>query len=250
MKFSVIMPAYMEEEGIEDALEACENILVGFEAPYEIIVVDDGSDDKTSEKACDYVSRHVKVIRCRENLGKGGAIREGFKHVTGDLVIFMDADTDLQAAQIECFLYHLSMDDADVVVGSKAHPLSQVNHPMFRRFSSHGYRFLNKVLFGLDVCDTGVGQKLFKREVLDDVMGGVLVKRHAFDLEILVSAHYRGYKVVEAPVKMNYDFFGCSVDFLAVLNVFVDVCLVFYRSRILRCYDRGKKGKNPVLGAG
>ncbi len=236
MKISVIMPAYMEEDGIEDALLECENLLAGFEAPYEIIVVDDGSDDKTSVRACDYVSRHVKVIRCRENLGKGGAIREGFKHVTGELVIFMDADTDLQAAQVESFLYHLSMEDADVVVGSKVHPLSQGDYPVFRRFLLCGYRCLNKALFNLDVCDTGVGQKLFKREVLDDVMGSVPVKGHAFDLELLVNAHLRGYKVVEAPVKMNYDFPGSPVDSLAILNVFVDVCAVFYRMRVLKCY--------------
>jgi len=239
MKLSVIMPAYMKEDVILDALKTTENLLKGFETPYEIIVVDDGSKDRTGEKAANYDSPNVKVISYKENKGKGNAIKQGFKYVTGDLVIFLDGDTDLHPEQLECFLYHMSMNDADVVIGSKVHPNSQVKYPPLRRFLSHGYRCFNKMLFNLDVHDTQVGQKLFKKEVLDDIMPRVVVKRYAFDLELLVNAHKRGYKIVEAPIKLNYDFSGSSVNLKAISHIFIDTCAVFYRMRILKYYDKG-----------
>ncbi len=238
MKFSVIMPAYMKEDVIQHALKDTEDLLKGYEAPYEIIVVDDGSKDRTRERASSYKSKHVKVTGYRKNRGKGGALKHGVKYATGDLIAFMDADTDLHPERLECFLYYMSIKSADVVIGSKVHPLSDVKYPPLRRFMSWGYRWFNKVLFNLDVHDTQVGQKLFKKKVLDDIMDRVLVKRYAFDLELLVNAHHRGYKIVEAPIKLESDFSRSAVNFGAIWCIFVDTCAIFYRLRILKYYDR------------
>ncbi len=235
---SVIMPAYMKEDVIAKALKETEKVLKGFGMPYEIIVVDDGSKDRTRQNAEKYRSKHVKVVGYRKNAGKGNALKYGFKYVKGDLVAFMDADTDLHPDQLQYFLYYMSTESADVVIGSKVHPLSKVSYPPLRKFLSRGYRLFNRVLFNLNVHDTQVGQKLFKREVLDDIMGRVLVKRYAFDLELLVNAHHRGYKIVEAPIKLNYDFSGSAVNLKAIWHIFVDTCAIFYRLRILKYYDR------------
>jgi len=238
---SVIMPAYTKEDIIAKALFETEDVLKGFGMPYEIIVVDDGSKDNTRANAEKYNSKYVKVVGYKKNTGKGYALKYGFKHVKGDLVAFMDADTDLHSDQLQYFLYFMSTENADVVIGSKVHPLSDVKYPPVRRFLSCGYRCFNRVLFNLDVHDTQVGQKLFKKEVLDDIMDRVLVKRYAFDLELLVNAHHRGYKIVEAPVKLEYDFSGSSVNLKAIWHIFVDTCAIFYRLRILHYYNGCKK---------
>ena len=102
---SVIMPAYMKEEVIAKALFETEDVLKGFGMPYEIIVVDDGSKDKTREEAEKYNSKYVKVVGYKKNTGKGHALKYGFKYVKGDIVAFIDADTDLHPDQIAHFLY-------------------------------------------------------------------------------------------------------------------------------------------------
>ena len=94
--------------------------------------------------------------------------------------------------------------NADVVIGSKFHPESRVEYPRLRRIYSFFYYMLVRTLFGLPVRDTQTGIKLFKREVLERVLPRVLVKRFAFDLELLANAHHFGYRIVEAPVEVNF----------------------------------------------
>ncbi|MFH1127402.1 MAG: glycosyltransferase [archaeon] len=241
MKFTAIMPAYMKEDVIKIALFETEKVLKTFGMPYEIIVVDDGSKDQTRKKASGYKSKHVKVVGYKKNRGKGAALKYGFKYAKGDLIAFIDADTDLRPDQLEHFLYYMSIADADVVIGSKVHPYSKVKYPPVRRFLSGAYRTLNRILFNLDVHDTQVGQKVFKRKVLEDILPRVLVKRYAFDLELLVNAHHRGYKIVEAPITLNYDFSQSAVNLRAIWHIFVDTCAIFYRLRILHYYNGRKK---------
>lgn len=240
-KISVIMPAYRKAKVIGNVLRETEKALKWTGLPYEIIVVDDASLDGTRKKASSYKSDHVKVVGYNKNRGKGGAIKYGFQYVTGDIVAFMDADMDLHPDQLQHFLYYMSISDADAVIGSKVHPLSSVKYPLKRKILSYGYRMMNKALFGLSVHDTQVGQKVFKKKVLDDVLPRVLVKRYAFDLELLVVAHNLGYKIVEAPVKLNYDFSGSGVNLGAIWKIFVDTSAIFYRLRIMHYYNGGKK---------
>ncbi len=237
-KISVIMPAYRKANVIENTLRETEKALKWTGMPYEIIVVDDASLDGTRKRASSYKSPHVKVVGYSKNRGKGGAIKYGFQYVTGDIVAFMDADMDLHPDQLQHFLYYMSISDADAVVGSKVHPLSSVKYPFKRRALSFAYRMMNRVLFGLTVHDTQVGQKIFKKKVLDDVLPRVLVKRYAFDLELLVVAHHLGYKIVEAPVRLNYDFSGSAVNLRAIWHIFVDTCAIFYRLRIKHYYNK------------
>lgn len=238
MKLSVIMPAYMKEDVILDTLKRTEKSIKNLKIPYEIIVVDDGSKDRTKKKAMQHRSKHVRVLGYDQNRGKGGAIKYGYKSVTGDIVAFIDADNDLCPSQLKNFIMTMKDKNADVVVGSKLHPDSVVDYPYSRRLLSTGYRYFNKILFDLDVKDTQVGQKLFRKEVLDNIMPRVLVKRYAFDLELLVNAKHQGYNIVEAPIRLDYDFSGSRMDLKAVSNIFIDTCAIFYRLRLLKYYDK------------
>ena len=96
-----------------------------------------------------------------------------------------------------------------MVVGSKRHPDSDVAYPTRRRVYSWLYQMLVRILFSLDIRDTQVGMKLFRREVLDDVLPVVLVKRYAFDLEVLaVSRHFGHGRIAESPITLEYQFTG------------------------------------------
>jgi glycosyltransferase involved in cell wall biosynthesis len=235
---SVILPAYNEEDKIEDVINETVKALDRITDSWEIIVVDDGSKDLTFAIAKEFAKNdgRVRAISYGKNMGKGFALKYGFEHSRGDLIVFMDADLDLHPKQIKKFIEIMEKEKADVVVGSKRHPESKVNYPLKRRILSDVYFLIVKVLFNLNVRDTQVGLKLFKREVLRDVMPRILVKRYAFDVEVLANAVRKGYKIVEAPVELNFGF-SSNVNWKEIWKMFVDTLAIAYRMHIRRYYD-------------
>ena len=127
------------------------------------------------------------------------------------------------------------------MIGSKFHPDSKVDYPPLRRVYSFFYYMLVRALFGLPVRDTQTGIKLFKRVVLERVLPRILVKRFAFDLELLANVHHFGYRIVEAPVTLNFQRVCSRLRLSAVWNVFLDTLAIFYRMRILHYYDRPQR---------
>lgn len=233
------MPAYNEAEYIFSSAKETSKVFTDVDCEHEIIVVDDGSKDDTYEEAlrASLNFDHIRVVRYDPNLGKGFAIAHGFKFVTGELVAFLDADLDLHPKQLQTFLDYMRENDADVVVGSKRHPLSEIDYPFHRRIISGVYYGVAKVLFGLPVKDTQTGLKLFKYEVLERVMPKILVKRYAFDLEILANAHHLGYKIVEAPIILGFRRKFSRIYPQDVYYTWKDTMAVFYRLHILKYYD-------------
>ncbi len=240
MKLSVIVPAYNEAHHIADNIAALDGVLRKLQRDYEIIVVDDGSPDHTTAAAQQVARRYrqVTVVTNPQNLGKGQSIKRGFEHATGGIIAFIDADMDLHPKQLGALIEQLELAQADIAIGSKMHPRSKVAYPLNRRILSWGYRRLTRLLFRLNARDTQVGLKVFRRAVLDEVMPRVLVKRFAFDVELLVLATYYGYgKIVEVPVELHYRYTS-SVRPRDVKDMLQDTLAVFYRLRILRYYQR------------
>jgi hypothetical protein len=123
-----------------------------------------------------------------------------------------------------------------------------VQYPRSRRAGSWLYQQLVRVLFQLDVRDTQVGLKLFRREIAEEVVPLLLVKQFAFDLELLAVANAFGFKRIrEQPVTLQYRFTGSGVRSPAVLLALVDTAAIFYRLRVLRYYQR-KRELLPVYG--
>jgi glycosyltransferase involved in cell wall biosynthesis len=238
---SVLMPAYNEANSIAE--NVCETVetLRALGVDFEIIVVDDGSLDGTHVAAIDALRawpERVRVVRCVRNEGKGNALICGAAYSKGDRVAFLDADMDLHPEQLGNFFTIMEARAADVVIGSKFHPESKLDYPPVRRLYSFFYYLLVRTLFGLPVRDTQTGIKLFRREVLDRVLPRILVKRFAFDLELLANVHHFGYRIVEAPVTVNFQRVCSRLRLPAVWNVFLDTLAIFYRMRILHYYDR------------
>ena len=243
---SVVIPAYNENEMILDTIKECETSLTGMD--HEIIIVDDGSLDGTYEKVQEFAraKNNVRIINYGCNRGKGFALRYGFKHTKGNFVVFIDADMNIHPRQILTFIKEMERTGADVVVGSKRHPDSKINYPINRKiFSEIYYRFV-KILFGIQVKDTQVGLKLYKRKVLEDICPMVLVKKYAFDIEILANAYRLGYRIRDAPVEINMNF-DSHVNKKAILNMFWDTCAIFYRMKVIHYYDNKLETNKNII---
>lgn len=243
---SIIIPAYKQEKTIYRDLIRIKSVLDQVRYDYEMIVVVDGQLDRTVQNAKKIRSTKVYVTGYKKNYGKGHAVRFGMAKAKGDIVAFIDAGMDINPNGISMLLEHFEWYNADIIVGSKLHPVSKIKYPFFRLILSWGYRTIVKILFGLTIRDTQVGMKFFRRKVLEDVMPRLLVKTYAFDIEILAVAHYLGYnRIYEAPIEL--DFSGITSNIFSkgfwnvTLHMLWDTCAVYYRLRILRYYDEANR---------
>ena len=240
IKISIIIPAYKQEKTIVKDLKRICSVLDQLRHSYEIIVIVDGMLDKTYFKVAKFKSKRIKVFTYPKNFGKGFAIRYGMLKSKGDLVGFIDSGMDINPNGLSMLLEHFEWYKADVIVGSKMHPVSKVKYPFSRRILSRGYRVLVKLLFGLSIRDTQVGLKIYKREVIDVVLPRLLVKRYAFDIEILAVAHMLGFKrIYEASIEL--DFKESSITsknfWKVVLLMLWDTLAVYYRLNIRKYYS-------------
>lgn len=241
---SFVIPAYKQEKTIVKDISRLDNVLSSLPYNYEIIVVVDGFEDQTYEKISSQQLKikNLSTLGYEKNKGKGFALKYGVEKAEGDVIGFIDAGMDLEPSEIPIILDIMEWNNADIVIGSKLHPESKVNYPFIRKILSLGYRALTRVLFGFKVKDTQVGLKLFKRKVAKDVFSKIIVKRFAFDIEVLAVAYKLGYtKIYEAPIKLNFSGVSSitSSSFWKVIFWMLwDTAAVFYRLKILHYYDK------------
>jgi glycosyltransferase involved in cell wall biosynthesis len=241
---TVVVPVYNGGDEIVGNVEAIRGAVADGlgDEEFELIVVSDGSIDGTAERLLETRSETIRVIHYDRNLGKGYAVKAGALASRGDWIALVDADLDLDPATVPTYLEHARRERLDLAIGSKRHPDSLVQYPRSRRIASWCYQQLNRVLFRLNVRDTQVGMKVFSRQVADEVLPLLLVKRFAFDLELLVVATSLGYdRIRELPVRLEYRFSGSGVRSLAVLGALWDTAAIFYRLRLLRTYERKRR---------
>lgn len=245
-RISVIVPAYGEGPGIVSNLVRLTQALEQTGSSWEVIVVVDG-DPKTWAAARASGSPHVRILGYAHNRGKGFALRYGISQARGKLVTFIDSDMEIAPEEIGRMADVLDLYQADVVVGSKRHPLSEVHYPRSRRVQSLAYQLLVRLLFKVRVRDTQTGLKMFRREVAERVVDAALVKRFAFDLELLVLANHFGYRrIIESPVKIDYHF-RSTTNPQAVFAVLWDTAAIYYRLHLLKWYDRAEPRGRALL---
>lgn len=248
MLLSVIVPAYKEPQIFERVCEL-EAMLKSQESLYdfEIIVVVDGKDSETWQSAQKAATAKIRIEGYEPNKGKGYAVRYGMARAKGEIVAFIDGGLEISPASLRLALEHFQWYNADVIVGSKYHPASKVGASFTRRVVSRLTHWLVRVLFGLRISDTQAGLKIFRREVLEAVLPRLLVKRWAFDVEMLAVAHYLGFrKIYEAPIELYHRDFSSKIRILGpngMWKSFLDTLAIYYRMRILHYYDDSHQRK-------
>lgn len=247
-KVSVIIPAYNEEKNIEKTVRGLLNSLGRMIYDFELIIVCDGCKDNTAREVRKNKSKKLRVLSYPKNHGKGYALKYGVSHATGEAVTFIDAGGDFHPSHIERFVKLLEVFDADIVIGSKRHPMSKVSYPLIRRLNSYLYHTLLRILFSIQVRDTQTGLKVAKRTVLKKVMPRMVVKQYAYDVEMLVVAKILGFgRVIEAPVEMKFNIITSSLNTKAVINALRDTLAIFYRKNILGYYSQGRYWRSHWL---
>jgi len=234
---SVILCAYNEGNVIDDSIDRVDRVMMDTGWSYEIIVVDDGSVDDTRQKAVKYTGKngnsHLKVVGFEKNMGKGNAIKMGFEHSKGNFVVVIDGDLDVDPSLIPGYVEALKTHD--IAVASKWHLESHTVVTLKRKILSFGFNVLSRLLTGIKLIDTQTGLKAFRRSVLERMSPKLLVRRYAFDLELIGACNHAGYRIVDLPVDVHIK---SMVSFKDILRMALDMLRVAYRLRVLKYYQR------------
>jgi len=195
---SVVIPAYNEEHGIGQVLGQLEEVMGGAGHAYEILVIDDGSDDGTAAVAEGFSGR-VKVLRHNANRGYGAALKTGIRHARFETVCITDADGTYPNGDIPRLLDHLASSECDMVVGARTG--DSVAHPLSRRPAKWMLGRLASYVVGEAIPDMNSGLRAFKRDVAER-MFEVLPDGFSFTTTITVGMLTNAYLVEYEPI--NY----------------------------------------------
>ncbi len=207
---SVIIPAYNEEKRLPKTLEEIDKYLSKQDYDYEILVVNDGSKDKTVEVAKSLIPKikNLRVIGYEKNQGKGYAVRFGMLEAKGEFRLFTDADNSTSIDQVEKILPEFKA-GFDIVIGSRGikGAILDPPQPWIRRvILGEGFKLFRKIVIGLwEIEDSQCGFKCFRKKVAEDIFPKCKINRFAFDPEILLIAKKMGYKIKEIPVYWRND---------------------------------------------
>jgi glycosyltransferase involved in cell wall biosynthesis len=191
---SAFFPAHNEEANVVPMAEAMLAVLPRVATQWELVIVDDGSRDRTGALADEFARTHpgVRVVHHEVNRGYGGAIKSGLAASRLDYVFFTDGDRQFDPAEIERLIARL--DQAEVVVGRRAQRADNV----VRRLNGMAWSTLVRALFGFTVRDVDCAFKLFRRSAI----AGIAPRAEGamISTELLARIHQRGHRIVEVPV--------------------------------------------------
>ena len=241
MKLSVVIPAYNEEKRITETLRDVNSYLSKQDYDYEIVVVVNGSHDRTYDVVKNLENGEIKkavAVNLKEG-GKGNAVKRGIlDSATGDVIMFMDADNATPISEMEKFLPYFK-EGYDVVIGSRELNPELVKKP--QGFLSHT---LGKFSHGLirfmllpGIYDSQTGYKAFSKKAAKDIFQYVTINRWGFDMEVLKIAMVRGYKIKEVGVLWT-EHGGGHVPLSAYAESFTDLLKI--RMKAMQG-DYGKK---------
>ncbi len=221
---SVVIPAYNEARRIDSSLEKILTFIDNNELAAEIIVVDDGSDDGTSQITGAHSRHELRNLVNDTNHGKGYSVRRGFLEAKGTYVLFTDADLSAPIDEL-AHLLEFAREGADIIVGSRAVDRGKIviHQPRTRELGGILYNWAVQVILGLPIKDTQCGFKLFRRDVMLPIFQRQTIQRFGFDPEILFLARKSGLEIREIPVSWSHDA-GSKVRFLSDgIGMFLDL---------------------------
>jgi len=201
---SVVLPAYNEAETLEETVRVTLERLAEFlpEGAYEVIVAEDGCEDRTPEIADRLAAEEPAVshVHSDERLGRGGALEYAFARAEGDTLVYFDTDLATDMAHLEELVESVRSGDYDVATGSRWLPGNRADRPAKRGVPSLGYNRLVRLFLRSDLKDHQCGFKAFDRAALQTLLTDVEDEHWFWDTEVLVRAQRAGYRVKEFPV--------------------------------------------------
>lgn len=201
MNLSVVIPAWNEEKRLAPTLPLIIQYLEKNFENYEILIIDDGSKDSTSEIAQKYKDKKVRLIQNPKNMGKGFSVKLGMINAKYDPILFTDSDLATPIEETQKFI-EVIQEGYDVVIASRNLEGANitVEQPKYRQVLGKAFPMIIKNTILQDVKDTQCGFKMFKKTAARKIFPRQTIKRWAFDVEILFIAKQLGYKIKEVPV--------------------------------------------------
>lgn len=230
---SIVIPAYNEEQRLGKTLSDTVAYLAAQDYTSEIIVVDDGSRDRTVQIANEFQAQATAktkliVLKNPGNRGKGYAVKNGMLHASGEVHLFMDADLATPLDQIPKVLTPILENQFDVVFGSRAvdESVIKVEQSLLRRLRGRGGNLLIRALTGMNINDTQCGFKAFRRQASQSIFPLQQIEGFGFDPEVLFIANKQGWRWKETPVVWQH-VEGSKVTMVsATIEVFSEVCKI------------------------
>jgi glycosyltransferase involved in cell wall biosynthesis len=205
MLLSVIIPVYNEELTIGNIIDRTKNALEQIGLPFEVIVVDDRSHDRSLNVA----KRHNgKVYTLTEHLGKGYVLRAGFAQAKGDIIVTIDSDGSHRPEELREVLAPVLDGKADLVIGSR---YLNHKHVAARKLNAFGVRIFNyliEIFTGVAITDSQSGYRAMKREVLEKQK--LYAREYEIESEMLVKTAKAGFRVAEVPISFEQRTYGHS----------------------------------------
>jgi glycosyltransferase involved in cell wall biosynthesis len=226
-KISIVIPLYNEEESIRPLSFEIRKVLKSIACDFEVLFVDDGSTDKSLKniKEITRTDPKFKYVSFRKNYGKSAALQIGFKNITGDAVITMDADLQDDPNEIPGLIQKLE-EGYDLVSGWK----KKRYDPFIKRISSKFFNFVTGVMSGIKIHDFNCGLKAYRREVLKNI--NVYGELHRY---MPVLADWQGFKISEIIVKHHPRRFGkTKYGISRFFKGFIDLLTVMFVTRYVK----------------
>ncbi len=216
---SIFLPAHNEEENIEHTVDQALSIAPDVAQEFEILIINDGSADKTGQIADElaHLNPKIKVIHHPQNLGYGAALRSGFRASQLDYIFFTDADRQFDLKQIKDLVPFVK--EADIVAGYRIKRSDSIS----RQFNTFLYHLLIQIMFGLKIKDIDCAFKLIKKSVIDNIAldsTGALISA-----EFLIKAKKKGFKIVQVGVNHYPRLYGkqSGAQFRVIMRMFLEL---------------------------
>jgi len=229
---SIIIPAYNEEKRLPHTLEKVCQFVQQQNYQAEIIVVENGSSDRTFEVAQAF-AKNCALYRAihLDTRGKGLAVREGMLAAQGDYRFMCDADLSMPIAEVNRFLPPV-LTDFDIAIASREAPGSiRYNEPPYRHWGGRGINLLIRLLALPGLHDTQCGFKMLRANVAEDIFGCLRIPNWSFDIEMLYIARMRDYRILEIPIPWYFNSETKLDPFHDALNMLFDILTIRRNAR-------------------
>jgi len=237
-EFSIVIPAFNEELRLPATLDRIVTYLKTCGREAEVLVVDDGSRDRTAAVAESFRSKihTLRVVPNGINRGKGYSVRHGVQEARGQIVLFTDADLSSPIDEAEKLIEVLNAQNYDLAIGSRAvdRSLITVHESPFREFAGIIFNKIVRLILWLPFVDTQCGFKAFRRERCAIIFEQQTIERFGFDPELLYLARHHGLRAVEIPVRWGHSP-ATKISMLRdSLQMFLDVFKIRWNSLLGR----------------